>query len=43
MNALGTFPLKRASLSKGLGSEVKWSEVKGIRNEEEIDYFQEKG
>jgi len=48
VNALGTFPLKRPPLSRGLGSEVKgnevkWSEVKGIWSEEEIDYFQEKG
>jgi hypothetical protein len=45
MTPLGTFPSKLSIFRKRVKeviSEVKWSEEKGIRSEEEMDYFQEK-
>jgi len=41
MNALGTFPFKLSTFRKRVRKVI--SEVKGIRREEEIEYFHEKG
>jgi len=41
MNALGTFPFKLSTFRKRVRKVI--SEVKGIRCEEEIEYFHEKG